>query len=299
MSRFHCGIALWLFCYFALALPSFCHADNSVVIAVNEDIIPDYRLFLRHREPQDVEQYSGLGARRDVIELVLLMQALHLGGFKSPIELHAEQSYLRTLRDIAEGQSITSAGLAWKADIDIMQDAYFTSRALIKDGEFVVGLYTTRTNQLALSQLSNAQITELNVITNSQWKSDVQTLKTLGFKHITYSPNWVNIARMIEANRADVTLAPFQSSVDMSIPVGDISLYPVPGVKVVIPGSRHWPISRKHPQGKAFFDALERGLAQLEAQGTIQRAYRECGFFNPESAQWRLLSAAEPTPDKH
>jgi len=122
----------------------------------------------------------------------------------------------------------------------------------------------------------------------------VQTLKELGFKHITYSPNWVNMVRMIEADRADITLAPFQTTPDMSIPVNDVTLYPVKNVKVAISGSRHWPVSRKHPLGAAFYQALERGLAELEAKGVIQQAYRECGFFHPDVTQWTLL---KPTID--
>lgn len=270
--------------------PAYSFADDAVVIAVNEDILPDYQRFLHRRDPKDIHQYSGEGARRDVIELVLLMQAVRLGGFTLPIELRAEQSYLRTLRDIAEGRFITSAGLAWKADIDMMQQAYLTTRPLIKQGEFVVGLYTTLKNQKALSSLTPVTMTELNVVTNSQWKSDVQTLEDLGFKHITYSPNWVNMARMIEAGRADITLAPFQASANMSILVGDVSLYPLKGIKVAISGSRHWPISRKHPQGDAFYQALERGIIQMETKGIIQKAYRECGFFHPDVAQWTLLN---------
>lgn len=285
MIRLGFSITFWLLSCLCLST----YADEAVVIAVNEDILPDYQRFLQNRDPKDIQQYSGEGARRDVIELVLLMQAVNLGGFRLPIRLHAEQSYLRTLRDIAEGRSITSAGLAWKSDIDSMPEAYFTSRPLIKEGEFVVGIYTTPKNLKAWNSLKPAAINELNIVTNSQWRSDVQTLKDLNFKHITYSPNWVNMVRMIEAGRADITLAPFQTTPDMVIAVGDVKLYPLKGIKVAISGSRHWPVSRKHPQGNAFYQALERGIAQLEAKGVIQKAYRECGFFHPDVAQWKLL----------
>jgi hypothetical protein len=299
MSPLRLGLMLYLLsglCCLAAFVPTCSFADDAVVIAVNEDILPDYLRFLQGRDPKDVHLYSGPGARRDVIELVLLMQAVRLGGFTAPIELRSEQSYLRTLRDIAEGRFITSAGLAWKVDIDAMPQAYLTSRPLIKQGEFVVGLYTTHQKQKTLSNLTPSAITALNIVTNSQWKSDVQTLKDLGFEHITYSPNWVNIARMSDVGRADITLAPFQTTANMVITVGDLSLYPLIGVKVAISGSRHWPISRKHPQGDAFYQALERGITQLENNGIIQQAYRECGFFHPDVVQWKLLNSTLSTP---
>lgn len=101
---------------------------------------------------------------------------------------------------------------------------------------------------------------------------------------------------MIEAGRADITLAPFQSTPDMSIKVGATMLYPIIGIKIAFAGSRHWPVSRKHPEGKAFYEALERGLTELESKGTIQQAYRECGVFHPEVEHWALLKAPNSPP---
>lgn len=295
MSHLLTGVILWLLASVAVMTPFRCYADDAVIIAVNEDILPDYLHFLNQRDPLAVHEYKGEGARRDVIELVLLMQAVRLGGYRHPITLQAEQSYLRTLRDIGEGHFITSAGLVWQSDIAMMTNAYFTSRPLIKEGEFVVGFYTTLKNQKALQANSLSKLAELDVVTSSQWKNDVRALKELGLTHITYSPNWINMARMIEAGRADITLAPFQTAPGMSIKVGNITLYPIKGIKLSLPGSRHWPISRKHPEGKAFYEALERGLTELESKGTIQKAYRECGVFHPDVADWKLLNAEKQT----
>lgn len=289
MARLTFGIIFgWLLLFVSIRS----YADDAILVAVNEDIPQDYYRFLHGRDPLEVDKFSGDGARRDIVEIVLLMQALHLGGFNQPIKLHVEPSYLRILRGVADGRFVSSGALMWKNDIDMLSQAFFTSRPLVKEGEFVVGVYTTLKHQKALNNLDPGFLTELNVVTNSQWKSDVQTLKNLGFKHITYSPNWVNMARMIEAGRADITLAPFQTTPKMSIAVGDVILYPIQGVKVAIDGSRHWPISRKHPEGEAFYKALERGITQLEAKGIIQKAYRECGFFHSDVGQWKLLPDA-------
>lgn len=287
-------LTFWLLASLALLTPLQLHADEPVVIAVNEDILPDYQHFLNQRDLLSIQNYQGEGARRDVIELVLLMQAVRLGGYQGEIRLQAEQSYLRTLRDIGEGRFVTSAGLAWLSDIETT-DAYYISRALIKEGEFVVGFYTTLKNEQALQADSLAKLIPLKVVTNSQWKNDVRTLKTLGLNQITYSPNWVNMARMIDAGRADITLAPFQTTPDMSIQVGNVKLFPIKNIKVALAGSRHWPISRKHPQGEVFYQALERGLNELEAKGRIQKAYRDCGAFHPDVAQWELLTPTAET----
>ncbi|RYY77005.1 MAG: hypothetical protein EOO52_05810 [Gammaproteobacteria bacterium] len=277
-------------------------AEEPVLVAVNYDLPADYHRFLRGRDPLNVNFFGGPSARRDVVEMVLLMQALNLGGFKRPIEIHVEPSYLRILRGVADGQFISSGALMWKADIDMLEAAYFVSRPVVKEGEFRVGIYTGAKNRNRLNAMPHSKLKNLNVVTSAQWQSDVQTLKRLGFKNITYSPNWVNMVRMIGAERAEITLAPFQTTPDMSITVDDVTLYPIKDVTVAISGSRHWPISRKHPQGKDFYTALERGLNQLEVKGIIQQAYRECGFFHPDVAQWTLLKPTidtQPSPVKH
>jgi len=260
------------------------------VIAVNEDILPDYYRLLQGRNIDEVNYYGGPGARRDVIELVLLLQALKLGGFAGEVQLQAEQSYLRSLRDIADGRFITSAGLAWQSDISSQTDAYYTSRPLVKEGEFIVGVYTTPGNRKALAAGEQKDLSRLTAITSSQWKTDIKTLAELGIHHPLFSPNWVNMVRMLAAGRADIALAPFQQTPDMSITVSGIRLVPIPGIKVALSGSRHWPVSRKHPDGQAFYQALEKGLAQLEERGTIRQAYTDCGFFHPAIANWLLLN---------
>lgn len=264
-------------------------ANEPVLLAVNEDIPQDYQRFLRGRDPMDVKHYSGDGARRDIVELTLLMQALRLGGFNKPVELRIEPSYLRILRGIADGRFVSSGALMWKSDIDELRPTLSASRPLVNEGEFIVGIYTTPKNHADLNNIETSMLKQLNVVTNAQWKSDVNTLKALGFKRITYAPNWINMVRMIEAGRAQITLAPFQASDNMVITVGDLKLYPLQGIKVAIQGSRHWPINQQHPEGQAFYTALERGLSKLEATGTIQRAYRECGFFHPDVKDWKLL----------
>jgi hypothetical protein len=76
----------------------------------------------------------------------------------------------------------------------------------------------------------------------------------------------------------------------MLVEISGIKLVPIKGIKIAFAGSRHWPVSRKHPQGQAFYEAMERGLSYMEAHGIIQQAYLECGFFHPDIAKWTVLN---------
>ena len=265
-------------------------AGNTITAAVNEDIIADYHLFVGERDPISIEYFGGPGARRDVIELVLLQQALHQGGFSGKVVLRPENSYLRILKLLIDGRVPISGALMWQDDIKPYSDFLFRTPAIVSEGDFVVGLYTRQDNNRALSANNLEKISQLSAASNNHWKPDIQALKSLGITRIYYSTYWVQLVRMVVAGRADITLAPFQSNPGMKVQVENVELVPIPGIKVALPGSRHWPVSKKHPQGEEIFTALEKGIAILEQKKIIQRAYEECGFFHEGVKSWKLLN---------
>lgn len=285
------------FTWLLLAIPMLLRADDSqpAPIGLAPDIKNDYLLFLADRTPEEITFFGGPHARRDVAELILLQQALRLGGFKRPIKLVDEDNYFRGIRNVVEGRTLSIGGTIWLQDLDQAKERVFISPPIVRDGEFLVGIYTSPHNQLALGSKSLVELTQLRAVTSRQWKPDVQTLQALGFHKIMYAPNWVNMARMLNVGRVDITLAPFGMAPDLRIQVDGIELMPIPGIKMVIAGSRHWPISQKHPYGAEFSEALNKGVALLRNAGTIERAYRESGFFHPEVADWTLLNGGNKT----
>ena len=279
-------------CWLLIAIPAMLWADDSeqAPIGLLPDIKNDYLLFLADRTPEEVTFFGGPHARRDVAELILLQQALRLGGFKRPITFINEENYFRSIRNVVEGKTLSISGTIWLQDLDQVKDRVFISPAVVRDGEFLVGIYTSPHNQRALGSKTLAELTQLRVVSSRQWKPDLQTLQALGFHNIMYTPNWVNMARMLKVGRVDLTLAPFGMSPDLHIQVDGIELVPIPGVKMIIAGSRHWPVSQQHPYGAEFSEALNKGIAILRERGTIERAYRESGFFHSEVASWTLLN---------
>ena len=283
--------AHWLILLLTLVTPLWAGAGQTIVAAVDEDIIQDYQLFVGTRDPLKITHFAGPGARRDVVELVLLQQALHLGGYQGSVTLRPENSYLRTLKLVNDGQVAISGAPKWLEDMQPYEDQIYISSAIVHEGDFIVGIYTRPDNRKALDATSLDKVRQLTAASNSHWKADVSTLKSLGIGRIYYSTYWVQIVRMVVAGRADITLAPFQSTPGMKIKVNNLALVPIPGIKVSLPGSRHWPVSKQHPQGEAIFNALQKGIAILEANHIIRQAYEECGFFHPGVQDWQLLNA--------
>lgn len=265
-------------------------AQQQASIAVLPDIHRDYTRFLAERDVREVTYYGGDYARRDVIELVLMLQALALGEFEHPIVFADEENYFRSIRNVIDGKTLSIGGTIWYQDLIGQQEQLHISAPIVKEGQFVVGLYTSPNNQRALKSKTLAQLTQLKVATSRQWKPDLDTLQQLGFDKIMYTPNWINIARMINAGRVDFTLSPVANNPGKEILVDNIKLVPIEGIKIAISGSRHWPVSKKHPLAAEFYRALSLGVEQLRRTGTIERAYRECGFFHPELESWVLLN---------
>ncbi len=90
--------------------------------------------------------------------------------------------------------------------------------------------------------------------------------------------------------RADVLLAPFQPTPDMSLSLVGYKLVPIPQIKVGLEAaaiilSASWPRMAPPPTPR-----WKKGLAQLRAKGVIERAYRESGFFNTRTQNWTRIN---------
>src|SRR5690606_3497774 len=77
---------------------------------------------------------------------------------------------------------------------------------------------------------------------------------------------------------------------DMKIELNGMELVPIEGLKVAITGTRHWPVSRRHPRGQEFYDALQKGITLMKQRGIIRKAYEESGIFHPEVGAWHLTN---------
>jgi hypothetical protein len=123
------------------------------------------------------------------------------------------------------------------------------------------------------------------------WPVDLRLLENLGLKRIEKASKTENVFQLIKTGRADFALLEFAASSDMSVENGGVKLVPVPEHKVALPGSRSWIVSRESPHAAAIVSALNHGIASLREEGRIERAFRECGFFNGKVSGWKRLTA--------
>ncbi len=272
-----------------LAGAPWAQAGATVLAAGPADVMVDYQRFLAGRDPLQIQDFGGAHARRDVAEVVLLHQALHLGGWRQGLEFRDMPSGERLLREIGSGHVICSATSYWKDDIAGAEDRVSLSLPLVGNGEFEAGLYTVASNPRALAAKTLADVQKLSVLSNRNWVADWRTLERLGIADRQHVTNWELMPKMVAAGRADFLLAPFQASEDLSLQVAGVRLIPIPGLKIGMQGTRHFLISAKHPQGLDLKSRLDAGLQTLIQQGRVRKAYVQSGFFNPKVQQWRRL----------
>ncbi len=150
---------------------------------------------------------------------------------------------------------------------------------MIRNGEYVAGIYTSPYNQKVLRLRTLDDLKDLTSISTPKWRTDWQTLQSLPLKELIKENSWLSMARMVNLQWVDFMLMPFNYNPDQSFTMDKIFLVPVKNIAIVLKDSRHFVISKTHPQGNAAFIAINKGLKILREQKAITKAYTEAGFF--------------------
>ncbi|WP_206021907.1 hypothetical protein [Rhodoferax bucti] len=258
-------------------------------IAAPSDVLRDYALFLASRDVADLRSFDGPHARRDVMELAVLLREIHHQLPEARPELTAIDSYQRALVELRAGRISALGTTVWQVDLQSLGKTVLPSPALLPKGGFVVGLYTAAFNRKALDAKRLRDLQTLSVVSNSDWTADWSTLKALGFQQMVDMKTWRQMVLSVARGRADVMLAPFPASDDLLLLAEGVTLLPIRDVSLAVQGSRHLAASST-PGGQAIAESVFPALGTLVANGSLKRAYRECGFINARTSQWQVLN---------
>ena len=260
----------------------------TLVAVVPADVLADYRRWLGGRDPLTINDFRGPGARRDVVEVALMQQALVAGGCKDSVTFVEAPSYARELVELAGGRAAVSSTTAWGNDVLPADSGVVASPAMIDSGDFLAGCYTTATDTVAMHAQDRADLARLRFVSCHDWSADWRALTILAPAELEDVATWSAMPRMVAAGRADVLLAPFQSTPDLSMVVDGITLVPIPGLAVALAGSRHYATAR-NASGASAAAALAIGVPKLRADGVVLRAYQQSGFYNPAVIGWKRI----------
>lgn len=273
----------------ACACPA--HAMAPLRVGVPNDVADDYARFLAQRDVATLERFDGPYSRRDVMELAWLLRTIRRQPQAPDVQLVRIDSYERLLATVRDGGIDAIGTSAWRADLDTLGSASVSvSPALIRPGEFVVGVYTAPRNEAALRVRQLGQLRGLRFVCNSAWSLDWTTLRKLGITPAFDVKTWAQMVALVDAGRADAVLAPFQPSANaMELRFEGKTLVPIDGIAIALDGSRHLASSRRTPQGQWLAAQVYPAIAAQAKNGALHKAYEECGFHNPRTRAWTVF----------
>jgi hypothetical protein len=267
------------------------HEAQSVRVSmfIRDDVYNDYQAFLAGRDVHTITSFTGYRMRRDVVDMVLALQAMRLGGFHVEFDYHIGKITLRNTNILERGEKLISFDTYWLSDANALGESVYVSDPVFEKGEYVAGVFAHPSNQRVFSIKNKADFKQLTAISSSTWSADWQTLSELGLKQIFDEKEWVQQVRAVDKKWADFVLMPLMPAINNDYKLAQVHLKAVPGVVVSFADSRHYVVSRKHPYGEKAFNALQKGLSMLKQQGRIKQAYVEAGFI-PEAGTVTVLN---------
>jgi len=263
---------------------------DDILIYIRDDVFDDYIKFVNNRDVHTIENFSGKNIRRDVVDMIIAQQALKMGGFKHNFKYAAGKLNFRNTKMLESGRLLISFDSYWLSDAKALNDSVYISEAVIREGEYIAGIYTSPNNKAVLAIKELSDLSNFTAVSTPKWRTDWQTLQRLPLKDLIQEDEWLSQARMVNIGWIDFLLMAFNSTPDQSFSMEKIHLVPVKGIGVELKDSRHFVISVKHPRGKEALLAMNIGLKKLRSKNRIVQAFTQAGFFI-DSNKIKILNA--------
>ena len=271
-------------------------AAESTIILVPPEVVSSFRDYKGSREVADIrdyrfsEEYSSQHQdpfiNLEVVELVLLVQALQLGGVKGEIKIRPASTY-NIMNKVEKGEVLLGGVSIWRERTASRAKTLWVSDPIIRQGEFQLGLYSCG---LPVPVLDIEALQQYRLSSHSSWPMVTELLHSLELADLSLSSDWGMVAQHSCNGISDLVAAPFTTSSGLPLRYLEQLLTPVPGVKLRVSGTRHFIISRLHPKGKRTYFSLQRGLRKLRVKGNIARALRQSGFLHQAANDWTFLN---------
>lgn len=276
---------------------SFFHAgsrasSNVLDIYIRDDVYEDYLMFLDGREVLEIEIAQSPHLRRDVADMIILQQALALGGFNKRFNYIPGKVNFRNTRMLETGELLLSFDSYWRQDaVELKQHIYISDPVILR-GQYLAGIFANPENSKVFNIKSLADLKGLTAVSTPKWRTDWQTLSNLPLKQLIKEDEWLSQARMVHMQWVDFMLMPLFNTIDGVYELEKIKLKMVPKVAVLLNDSRHFVVSRHHPAGAETIAALNKGLKQLRSTQKIELIYQSAGFLVDHS-HYRIINACK------
>ena len=271
-------------------------SNANTQIYIRDDVLENYLSFVADRDVLTIEDFRSEFIRRDVVDMVIVQQALALGGFNTAFSYLPGRVNFRNTRLLEQGRLLLSFDSYWLSDAETMQDDIYISAAVIRQGEYHAGLFASPDHPTMFELKNINELSEYTAVSTPRWRTDWATLERLPLKALIREDEWVSQANMVSKMLVDFIMMPFNSNGEPYYQLETIKLKHIPNTALLLNDSRHFVVSKKHPEGLVAFEALNKGLAILREQGKIVSAYAQAGFLI-DTNQFNVLNQSTAAVD--
>lgn len=271
---------------------SFATAPLKAVVLKNENFQQRYLEVLDGKSPLEIENFvaKSHGSHLEIVEMIILQQALHFGGFTEKILFEPDEiANLGEITAIIDGTILMYGRSMWLQTSVDYQGSLYISEPVIKFGEFEAGLYFNAKDKAKINNARN-DLDKLKVVANPRWLADWRALLNSPLIMVPFIGPWENMLAMVDANIVDVMLINFSVSQNLDLNFMGEKYQPINNVKVILPDSRHFVVSKNHPRGKEVFTALQRGLKIMRQNGKLRSLYQQAGVLNYRVKSWHIIN---------
>ena len=232
---------------------------------------------------------------RVILELLFMEQALFRAGFEDVVlDLIPYDALEFALPDLIDADSkdnivATSFTVARKKLNKIKSEVHITT-AIIESSDTHYGFFVDKFNQELLNIKTQADLQDYTTMSNSAWSADWEAATGIGLGRVL-DGSWEDQQNALIDGDTDFIIRPF-SKMDLTISHSDgtsMRLIPIPNLKIALPSTRHYPVAKRHPQGRLFNAALNLGLVKMKKDGTIAKALNQTNYINALVSEWTLI----------
>jgi hypothetical protein len=217
--------------------------------------------------------------QRSTIELMFVCHALKNAKIGTKFVLVPSPNVKRTLLRL-ENHEIDIEGTS-KFKKALVDRKLLTSDALLRQGEFVLGLFTTPNRKEVLSLQTMEELRKHIGVTVEHWKMGRAVMEQINLKKVRFVGKFPHIARAILTKRGDFT---FNKLKTPSVGSGDSKILRIDGFKASLPDERVLAISLKR---RDIFQAVQNFIKQSRKPvDQIRKAYIHSGFIALDYENW-------------
>jgi len=255
-----------------------------------------YQTYVAQQE-NPVEQrtkITGKHLNQGIASLVIIKQALHYSGIDINYDFVHAPNVKRAQWLLEEGRALIASNTPFSVSIN---ENVFKSSAIETNGGLIKGIYGLASNKALMEVTSLKELQSFTAVTNSNWLVDIENLQALKLKGLSLTPLFTSQLKLINRRGIDFTLLKIDADVDKISSKHGVKLAMVPGIGLELIGSRHFIVSRKHPDGEKIYKALENGLAKLRKKGLIRQYFQDVGAVPANESNIKIINSTMPKPE--